>query len=57
MTLQQITPLDMNKITMTDKIRNFLLLAAMLLAGVMTAGAQDFYVIKAGNNFLAHNET
>lgn len=44
----------MNKITMTDKIRNFLLLAAMLLAGTLTAQGQA--VIMNGNYYLTHNE-
>ena len=36
--------------------KGFALLAALLLGGA-TAMAQDFYVIKAGDNFLAHNTT
>ncbi len=45
----------MNRTLLTNGMRKYMLLAAMLLAGVMTAGAQDFYVIKAGDNFLSHN--
>lgn len=32
-----------------------ILFVALLLGASLPAGAQDFYVIKAGNNFLAHN--
>ena len=45
----------MNRILLTNGMRKYLLMAAMLLAGTLTAGAQTKYVFMYDNHFLANN--
>ncbi len=40
----------MNRILLTNGMRKYLLMAALMLAGTMTAGAQTQYVFMRNNN-------